>query len=128
MSFFSYIPHPPKTDSPCHLTSPTHTHTQTYRNTHTQIHRYIYRETHRYTHTHGLNTGQVVVIQFCLTLCYPVVCTQNSAGKNARVGCHFLLQGIFLAHGSNPHLSCVSCIGRQILYSWATWLSSFSLK
>ena len=25
-------------------------------------------------------------------------------GKNTRVGCHFLLQGIFLTQGSNPHL------------------------
>ena len=26
----------------------------------------------------------------------------NFPGKNARVGCHFLLQGIFLTQGSNP--------------------------
>ena len=32
-------------------------------------------------------------------------------------GCHFLLQGIFLTQGS----TCVPCIGRQILYHWATW-------
>ena len=25
-------------------------------------------------------------------------------GKNTEVGCHFLLQGIFLTQGSNPHL------------------------
>ena len=25
-------------------------------------------------------------------------------GKNTGVGCHFLLQGIFLIQGSNPHL------------------------
>jgi len=30
------------------------------------------------------------------------------------VGCHALLQGIFLTQGSNLHLY-VSCIGRQIL-------------
>ena len=28
----------------------------------------------------------------------------NSLGKNAGVGCHALLQGIFLAQGSNLHL------------------------
>ena len=33
------------------------------------------------------------------------------------VGSHFLLQGIFLTQGSNH----VSCIGRWILYHWATW-------
>ena len=43
---------PPKTYSPWHLTSPTHTHTETYGSTHIQIHRYTYRETHRYTYTH----------------------------------------------------------------------------
>ena len=26
----------------------------------------------------------------------------NSPGKNTGVGCHFLLQGIFLTQGSNP--------------------------
>ena len=28
----------------------------------------------------------------------------NSPGKNTEVGCHFLLQGIFLSQGSNPCL------------------------
>ena len=28
-------------------------------------------------------------------------------GKNTGVGCHFLLQGIFLTQGSNPRLSCL---------------------
>ena len=35
-------------------------------------------------------------------------------GKNTGVGCHFLLQGLFLTQG-------VSCLGRQILYYWTTW-------
>ena len=35
--------------------------------------------------------------------------------KNTRVGCHFLLQGIFPTQGSNPHLHC-----RQVLYHRAT--------
>ena len=33
------------------------------------------------------------------------------------VGCHFLLQGLFLTQGSNPGTACT---GRQILYHWAT--------
>ena len=28
----------------------------------------------------------------------------DSPRKNTRVGCHFLLQGIFLTQGLNPHL------------------------
>ena len=37
-------------------------------------------------------------------------------GKNTGVGCHLLLQGIFLTQGSNH----ISCIGGQIVYNWAT--------
>ena len=37
-------------------------------------------------------------------------------GKSTGVGCHFLLQGIFLTQGSNPGL--LHC--RQTLYRWAT--------
>ena len=33
-----------------------------------------------------------------------LLCPWGSPGKNAGVGCHFLLQGIFLTQGSNPHL------------------------
>ena len=38
--------------------------------------------------------------------------------RNTELGCHFLLQGIFLTQGSNLCLlvSWVSCIGRQTLY------------
>ena len=66
---------------------------------------------------------------FCLCVCsvvseslrlhglYPamLLCPWNSSGKNSRVGCHFLLQWIFLAQ-ELICLSCVSCIGRWILY------------
>ena len=33
-----------------------------------------------------------------------LLCPWNSPGKNTGVGCHFLLQGIFLTQESNPHL------------------------
>ena len=46
-----------------------------------------------------------------------LLCPWDSPGKNTGVGCHFLLQGIFLTQGLNPHL----LIGRWILYHWATW-------
>ena len=32
------------------------------------------------------------------------LCSCNSPGKNTRVGCHFLLQRLFLTQRSNPHL------------------------
>ena len=55
------------------------------------------------------------VTQWCLSLCDPMdcrlFCPWNSP-KNTRVGCHSLLQGIFLTQGSNPSLP--HC--RQILY------------
>ena len=41
-----------------------------------------------------------------------LLCPWDSPGKNTRVGCHFLLQGIFQIQGSNPGL--LHC--RQILY------------
>ena len=40
----------------------------------------------------------------------------DSPGKNTRVGCHALLQGIFLTQGSNAGL--LHC--RHIIYRWAT--------
>ena len=44
-------------------------------------------------------------------------------GKNTGVSCHFLLQGVFLTQGSNPHL----LLGRWILYHrtsrvWSGWV------
>ena len=59
-----------------------------------------------------------LVAQSCLTLVTPwtvahqVPLVIGFSGKNTGVGCHFLLQGIFLTQGSNPGL--LHC--RQILY------------
>ena len=36
-----------------------------------------------------------------------LLCPWDSPGKNAEVGCHFLLQGIFAAQESNLHLLCL---------------------
>ena len=44
--------------------------------------------------------------------CTKLLCPWNSPGKNTGVGCHFLLQGIFLTQGLNPGLT--HC--RQTLY------------
>ena len=38
------------------------------------------------------------------TVARQVPLSMESPGKNAGVGCHFLLQGIFPTQGSNPHL------------------------
>ena len=43
-------------------------------------------------------------------------CTWNFPGKNTRVGCHFLLQGIFQIQVLNPCL-----LQWQFLYHRATW-------
>ena len=56
---------------------------------------------------------KVLVAQLCLTLCDPrLLCPQDFPSKNTGVGCHFLVQGIFLILGSNPGLLPY----RQILY------------
>ena len=56
----------------------------------------------------------VLVAQLCPILCDPtrLLYLWDSPGKNAGVGCHFLLQGIFLTQGSN--LGLLHCW--QILY------------
>ena len=43
-----------------------------------------------------------------------------SQARITGVGCHALLQGLFLTQGSNPLLLCL-LHSRQILYRWATW-------
>ena len=60
-----------------------------------------------------------LVAKSCPTLLQPhglqpskFLCPWDFPGKNTGVCCHFLLQGIFLTQGSNPHL--LHC--RQILY------------
>ena len=63
------------------------------------------------------------VAQSCVTLCGPVDCSPpgssvhgDSPGKNAGVGCHALLQGIFRTQGPNPGLP--HC--RWVLYHLST--------
>ena len=53
---------------------------------------------------------KVIVTQLCPALCYPMnsslpdSCPWNSPGENTGVGCHSLLQGIFLTQGWNLSL------------------------
>ena len=51
------------------------------------------------------------------------LCPWDVPGKNTGVGCHFLLQGILPPKDQ----TCVSCIGRCILYHWAIWEACTSL-
>ena len=54
-----------------------------------------------------------------------LLCPWNSPGKNAEVGSHSLLQGIFLTQGLNPGLLCC----RQSFQHWATRdVSCYQLK
>ena len=53
----------------------------------------------------------VKIAQLCLTLCNPMDCSLPGSsvhgifpGKNARMDCHLLLQGIFPTQGLNPGL------------------------
>ena len=41
------------------------------------------------------------------TVALRLLCPWDSPGKKTGVGCHFLLQGIFLTQGSNPSLLCL---------------------
>ena len=36
-----------------------------------------------------------------------LLCLWDSPGENTGVGCHALLQGVFLTQGSNPRLLCL---------------------
>ena len=61
------------------------------------------------------------VAKLCPTLhdivgCRPLGSSVHLPGKNAEVGCHFLLQDLFLIQD----WICISCIGKRILYHWAT--------
>ena len=54
------------------------------------------------------------------TVAHQAPCPGGSLGKNIGVSCHFLLQGIFLIQGSNPHLESSALAGRFFTAS-ATW-------
>ena len=71
----------------------------------------------------------LIVAKLCPTLATPwTVALQPplSMGfprQEYRVGCHFLLQGIFPTQGSNPsplHWQAVSCIAGKLFTDWAT--------
>ena len=56
-----------------------------------------------------------------------LLCPQNFPGKNTRVGCHFLLLGIFPTQGLNLCLlRLLDC--RQMLYHSVTWKVSVIIR
>ena len=65
------------------------------------------------------------LLQLCPTLCDPIDCSLpwDSLGKNTGLGCHFLLQRIFLTQGSKPRSPAV--IGGFFTTS-ATWKAPVS--
>ena len=73
---------------------------------------FMYKKTFIYTHinlhTHTRTGCYCLVTQSCPTLLWPqglsstrLLCPWDFPGKNTGVGCHFLLQGIFLSQGLN---------------------------
>ena len=70
---------------------------------------YIYIYTHTYIYIYYISNvwNLYLVAKSYFTLLRPhglYLCSQDSPGKNTQVGCHFLLQGIFLSQGLNPRL------------------------
>ena len=67
-----------------------------------------------------------LVAKSCPTLLWPhglqparLLSPWDFLGKNTGMDCHFLLQGTFLTQGLNC-VSCVTCIGRRVLYHCTT--------
>ena len=75
-------------------------------------------------------SSSYVLSQSCLTLCDPMECSTprllcpwESPGKNTGVGCHALLQGIFLTQGSNQSVSLMflALAGGFFITTTTTW-------
>ena len=50
-----------------------------------------------------------------------LLCPWDSLGKNTGVGCHFLLQGIFLIQGSNLNLLRLPALAGRLFTTSTTW-------
>ena len=55
------------------------------------------------------------------TVAYQAVSPWDSPGKNTGVGCHFLLQGVFLTQGSNPCLLHLPALAGGFFTTSSTW-------
>ena len=69
------------------------------------------------THKEPVFPGTVCVCaQSCLTLCDPmdcILCPWGFPGKNTGLGCHFLLQGIFLTQELEPMSPLYPALARR---------------
>ena len=68
------------------------------------------------------------LLQSCLPPCDPLDCSLpgssvhvDSLGKTTGVGCHALLQEIFLTRGSNQHLLIASALAGGFSTTSTTW-------
>ena len=75
-----------------------------------------------------LKTQCAKSLQLCLTLwtqwtlwSASLLCPWDSPGKNTRVGCRALLQGIFLTQGSTMCLLCLPTLAGGSFTTKATW-------
>ena len=64
--------------------------------------------------------GHVWLFLTSWTVAYQAPLSMEFSGKNTGVDCCFLLQGIS-GPRDETRVSCISCIGRQILHHCATW-------
>ena len=71
-------------------------------------------------------------LQSCPTLCNPKGYSPPGSSvhgyfpcKNAGVGCHAFLQGIFLTQDLT-RVSCISCIAGGFFTHWATWEAQYT--
>ena len=77
--------------------------------------------------THSLKSVQVLVAQSYPTLCDPMDCSLPGSSVPGILQARILERvAISSSRGSSQfrdqiHVSCISCIGRQLLYHWATW-------
>ena len=55
------------------------------------------------------------------TVAYWSLCSWDSPGETTRVGCHSLLQGIFLTQESHLHLLCLLNLARGFFTTSTTW-------
>ena len=69
---------------------------------------------HRYMCVHACMLSRVRLFVTLWTVATRLLCPWDSPGKNTGVGCHFLLQGIFLTQGSNPSLASSALAGGSL--------------
>ena len=73
-----------------------------------------------HAHMHARSHSHVWLFATSWTQLAKLLYPWDFPGKNTRVDCHFLFQGITPTLGLNPHLlHLLHC--RQILHFWATW-------